>query len=159
MKQVWGAFFPRFLSQVFPFSFSLFSFVLPFSFVLLFDFSLGGRSCDELHARRNWRFRSLLKKIVAKSPQLLQTIPTQEITQHTGGMVDSLRQRKVQPSILAAANWMKRDTCQASARLSLRPVVSGRHAEPGAVLKWTIFCWKHFTFEIHTKETLLADMA
>ena len=34
---------------------------------------------------------------------------------------------------------MKRDTCQASARLSLRPVVSGRHAEPGPVLKWTIF--------------------
>ena len=106
------------------------------------NFTLGGRSCDELHARRPKQLAfpaRCSKKMSPKSPQLLQTIPTQEITQHTGGMVDSLRQRKVQPSILAAAKRMKRDTCQARARLSLRPVVSGTHAEPGAVLKWTIF--------------------
>ena len=59
------------------------------------------------------------------------------------GMVDSLRQRKVHPTVLAAATLLKCDACQASARLSLRPVVSGRLAELLAVLQMDMFRWKH----------------
>ena len=39
------------------------------------------------------------------------------------------------------------------------PVVSGRLAEPGAVLLMDHSYWKHPTLEIHTKGALLVDMA
>ena len=44
---------------------------------------------------------------------------------------DSLGQRKVHPTITAAATFMKCGACQASAIRSLRPVVSGSIDEPG----------------------------
>ena len=78
---------------------------------------------------------------------------------NTRRKVDSLRQRKVHPTILAAAKLMKCDASQACARLSRRPVVSGRFAERGAVLQMSNFYWKHPTVEIQTQGILLVDMA
>ena len=54
-------------------------------------------------------------------------------------MLGSLRQRKVHPTLLAGAKFLKCGACQASARLSLRPVASGRLAELGAVLQMDSF--------------------
>ena len=75
------------------------------------------------------------------------------------GVVNSFRQPKVYPTILAAAKLMKCGACQASARFSLRPVVSGRLAEPGAVPQEDKVCWKHPAREIHRKGTLSVDIA
>ena len=75
------------------------------------------------------------------------------------GVVDSFRQPIVYPTILAAAKLMKCGACQARASFSLRPVVSGRLAEPGAVPQEDKVCWKHPAREIHRKGTLSVDIA
>ena len=67
------------------------------------------------------------------------------------GMVDSLRQNRAHPTVLAAAKLMQCTACQESARLMSRPVTSGKITEPGAVY------WKHPTKEVHVKGTLLVD--
>ena len=51
------------------------------------------------------------------------------------GLVDSLGERKINPTVLPAPKLMKCDACQANARLSLGPTACGRLAEPGAVLQ------------------------
>ena len=72
---------------------------------------------------------------------------------------ESWEQREVHPTILAAAKLMKCDTCQASASVSLQPVMSGRLTESEAVLQVDNFHWKHPMLEIYTKDSLLVDMA
>ena len=73
------------------------------------------------------------------------------------GMVDSLRQNRARPTVLAAAELMQCTACQESARLMSRPVSSGKIMEPGAVLQMDNFYWKHPTKEIHVKGSLLVD--
>ena len=74
-------------------------------------------------------------------------------------MVDSFGQRKIHLKILAGAKLMKCDACQARARVSLRPVVSGRRAESGAGLQMDNFYCKQPTLNIYIKGALLVDMA
>ena len=59
------------------------------------------------------------------------------------GMVDSLRQNRAHPTVLAAAKLMHCTACQESARMLSRPVTSGKVMEPGAVLQMDNFYWKH----------------
>ena len=73
------------------------------------------------------------------------------------GMVDSLRQNRAHPTVLAAAKIMQCTACQESARMLSRPVSSGKVMEPGAVLQMDNFHWKHPTKEVHVKGTLLVD--
>ena len=56
------------------------------------------------------------------------------------GMVDSLRQNRAHPTMLAAAKLMHCTACQESARMLSRLVSSGKVMEPGAVDN---FYWKH----------------
>ena len=55
------------------------------------------------------------------------------------GMVDSLRQNRAHPTVLAAAKLMHCTACQESARMLSRPVTSGKVMEPGAVLQMDNF--------------------
>ena len=73
------------------------------------------------------------------------------------GMVDSLRQNRAHPTVLAAAKLMRCTACQESARMLSRPVISGKVMEPGAVLQMDNFYWKHPLKEVHVKGTLLVD--
>ena len=73
------------------------------------------------------------------------------------GMVDSLRQNRAHPTVLAAAKLMHCTACQESARMLSRPVISGKTMEPGAVLQMDNFYWKHTLKEVHVKGTLLVD--
>ena len=73
------------------------------------------------------------------------------------GMVDSLRQNRAHPTVLAAAKLMHCTACQESARMLSRPVTSGKVMEPGAVLQMDNFYWKHTMKEVHVKGTLLVD--
>ena len=73
------------------------------------------------------------------------------------GMVDSLRQNRAHPTVLAAAKLMHCTACQESARMLSRPVTSGKVMEPGAVLQMDNFYWKHPLKEVHVKGTLLVD--
>ena len=73
------------------------------------------------------------------------------------GTVDSLRQNRAHPTVLAAAKLMHCTACQESARMSSRPVTSGKVMEPGAVLQMDNFNWKHTMNEVHVKGTLLVD--
>ena len=66
------------------------------------------------------------------------------------GMVDSLRQNRAHPTVLAAAKLMHCTACQESARMLSRPVTSGTVMEPGAVLQMDNFYWKHLK-EVHVK--------
>ena len=59
------------------------------------------------------------------------------------GMVDSLRQNRAHPTVLAAAKLMHCTACQESARMLNRPVTSGKVMEPGAVLQMDNFYWNH----------------
>ena len=59
------------------------------------------------------------------------------------GMVDSLRQNRAHPTVLAAAKLMHCTACQESARMLSRPVTSGKVMENGAVLQMDNFYWKH----------------
>ena len=70
------------------------------------------------------------------------------------GMVDSLRQNRAHPTVLAAAKLMHCTACQESARMLYRPVTSGKVMEPGAVLQMDNFYWKHPLKEVHVKGTL-----
>ena len=54
-------------------------------------------------------------------------------------MVDSLRQNRAHPTVLAAAKLMHCTACQESARMLSRPVTSGKVREPGAVLQMDNF--------------------
>ena len=72
-------------------------------------------------------------------------------------MVDSLRQNRAHPTVLAAVKLMHCTACQDSARMLSRPVSSGKVMEPGAVLQMDNFYWKHPTKEVHVKGTLLVD--
>ena len=72
-------------------------------------------------------------------------------------MVDSLRQNRAHPTVLAAAKLMHCTACQDSARMLSRPVTSGKVMEPGAVLQMDNFYWKHTLKEVHVKGTLLVD--
>ena len=76
---------------------------------------------------------------------------------HIRGMVDSLRQNRAHPTVLAAAKLMHCTACQESARMLSRPGTSGKVMEPGAVLQMDNFCWKHPTKEVHVRGTLLVD--
>ena len=71
------------------------------------------------------------------------------------GMVDSLRQNRARSTVLAAAQFMHCTACQESARMSSRPVTSGKVMEPVAVLKMDNFYWKHPMKEVYVKGTLL----
>ena len=73
------------------------------------------------------------------------------------GMVDSLRQNRAHPTVLAAAKLVHCTACQESARMLSRPVTSGKVMEPGAVLQMDNFYWKHPLKEVHVKGTLLVD--
>ena len=73
------------------------------------------------------------------------------------GMVDSLRQNRAHPTVLAAAKLMQCTACQERARMLSRPVTSGKVMEPGAVLQMDNFYWKHPLKEVHVKGTLLVD--
>ena len=55
-------------------------------------------------------------------------------------MVDSLRQNRAHPTVLAAAKLMHCTACQ---EMLSRPVTSGKVMEPGAVLQMDNFYWKH----------------
>ena len=72
-------------------------------------------------------------------------------------MVESLRQNRAHPTVLAAAKLMHCTACKDSARMLSRPVTSGKVMEPGAVLQMDNFYWKHSTKEAHAKGTLLVD--
>ena len=72
-------------------------------------------------------------------------------------MVDSLRQNRAHPTVLAAANLVRCTACQESARMLSRPVTSGKIMEPGAILQMDKFYWKHPVKEVHVKGTLLVD--
>ena len=72
-------------------------------------------------------------------------------------MVDSLRQNRAHPTVLAAAKLMHCTACQESARMFSRPVTSGKVMEPRAVLQMDNFYWKHPVKEVHVKRTLLVD--
>ena len=71
--------------------------------------------------------------------------------------MDSLRQNRAHPTVLAAAKLMHCTACQESARMLSRPVTSGKVMEPGAVLQMDNFYWKHPLKEVHVKGTLLVD--
>ena len=73
------------------------------------------------------------------------------------GMVDSLRQNRAHPTVLAAAELMHCTACQEGARMLSRLVTSGKVMEPGAVLQMDNFYWKHPLKEVHVKGTLLVD--
>ena len=73
------------------------------------------------------------------------------------GMLDSLRQNRAHPTVLAAAKLMHCTACQESARMSSRPVTSGKVMEPGAVVQMHNFYWKHPLKEVHVKGMLLVD--
>ena len=73
------------------------------------------------------------------------------------GMVDSLRQNRAHPTVLAAAKLMHCTACHESARMLSRLVTSGKVMEPGAVLQMDNFYWKHPLKEVHVKGTLLVD--
>ena len=75
------------------------------------------------------------------------------------GMVDSLRQNRAHPTVLAAAKLMHCTACQESARMLSRPVTSGKVMEPGAVLQMDNYYWKHPLKEVHVKGTLLVDVS
>ena len=72
-------------------------------------------------------------------------------------MVDSLRQNRAHPTVLAAVKLMHCTACQESARMLSRPVSSGKVMEPGAVLQMDHFYWKHPMKEVHISGTLLVD--
>ena len=55
------------------------------------------------------------------------------------GMVDSLRQNRAHPTVLASAKLTHCTACQESARMLSRPVTSGKVMERGAVLQMDIF--------------------
>ena len=71
------------------------------------------------------------------------------------GTVDSLRQNRAHPTVLAAAKLTHCTACQESARMLSRPVTSGKVMEPGAVLQMDNFYWKHHLKEVHVKGALL----
>ena len=73
------------------------------------------------------------------------------------GMVDSIRQNRAHPAVLAAAKLMHCTACQESARMLTRLVTSGKVMEPGAGLQMDNFYWKHPLKEVHVKGTLLVD--
>ena len=73
-------------------------------------------------------------------------------------MVDSLRQNRAHPTVLAAAKLMHCTACQESARMLSRPVTSGKVMEPGAVLQMDNFYWKtSIERRCNVKGTLLVD--
>ena len=76
---------------------------------------------------------------------------------HIRDMVESLRQNRAHPTVLAAANLVQCTACQESARMLSRLVPRGKIMEPGAVLQMDNFYWKHPLKEVHVKGTLLVD--
>ena len=96
---------------------------------------------------------SLQKREKCATPWFTDCIENLDIR----GMVDSLRQNRAHPTVLAAAKLMHCTACQESARMLSRPVTSGKVMEPGAVLQMDSFYWKHPLKEVHVKGTLLVD--
>ena len=100
-----------------------------------------------------WRPLTENEKIAALVHRLHRELGHSDIR----GMVDSLRQNRAHPTVLAAAKLMHCTACQESARMLSRPVTSGKVMEPGAVLQMDNFFWKHPLKEVHVKGTLLVD--